>query len=176
MAIGVSPSSISRLHENVLAGVPNLRLISSTTLGSKASSPRDNYHLDRGSMQGLCMRGELRADTKKGDCMGQPVNQNRTGRGFDLLMPHGAGGIPKRMGLFFGRRAVSAFLGCCDDTPTATSLQQHQFAHVPRESCSSPPQKVGFEGHDPRRYRVQMILISIAVPDIPSKCSTHDSR
>lgn len=152
MAIGVSPSSISRLHENVLAGVPKLRLISSTTLGSKASSPRDNYHLDRGS-----------------DCMGQPVNQNRTGRGFELLMPHGAGGIPKRMGLFFGRRAVSAFLGCCDDTPTATSLQQHQFAHIPRESCSSPPQKVGFERHDPRRYRVQMILISIAVPDIPSK-------
>lgn len=41
-------------------------------------------------MQGLCMCGELRADTKKGDCMGLPVNQNRTGRGFDLIVPHGA--------------------------------------------------------------------------------------
>ena len=67
------------------------------------------------------MCGELRADTKKGDCMGQPVNQNRTGRGFDLL--HGSCGILKRMGLFFGRRAVSAFLGCCDDS--------HKFTAAP---------------------------------------------
>jgi hypothetical protein len=79
-------------------------------------------------MQGLCMCGELSADTKKGDCMGQPVNQNRTGKGLDLFMELR---YPKTYGLFFGRRAVSAFLGSCDDS--------HKFTAAP---VCPPPTRV----------------------------------
>jgi hypothetical protein len=159
-----------------LAGVPTLRLISSTTLGSKASSPRDIYHLDRGSMQGLCMCGELRADTKKGDCMGQPVNQNRTGRGFDLLMPHGAA-VSQNVWVCFSEGARFPL-----SWDVATTLRQPQVysstslstSHASHAHCRRKKWASRGMTHS---INIGYHLNSVpASPDIPNKCSTHDSR